>query len=151
MTAGIPRNWAIIFSFVAAFFLVDHGIRAYRILSEQTHLQRKKTDELERFRATYQAAEESKRKFDVAFKNIGSPRTVDALIKAINFQQYGVETDIDNIQVLNAKTVDSGGVAIGLDRACITTTVDAGDTLFLRAASYQALLAGLAQQRTARH
>jgi len=145
MSAGRFQGFAMTVAAVCAFFLIDHGIKAYKIHCDQARVQRRKIDELQRFRATYQASEASKRRFETEFHLLPSPRTIDALLAVADFAKYGVETDVDSLTLPKTTPVVSGDVSIGLDRACMATSVDGGSTLFLRAASYQALLNGIAR------
>lgn len=130
---------------IVAGVFAHSGFTGHKILTVKIDTQAENVEGLRRYSATYKAAEEGRKNFDRVYKRLPSLRHNLALLEIANFSAYGVETDTDNLVVNAATGVMEGDVYFGLVRACLTTGVGGGDTLFLRAPNYVALQNGISR------
>lgn len=137
------KNVFVVTAVAIAAVFMHSGLAGHNILKKKIDTQIENVEGLRRYSATYKAAEDGRKKFERIYKKLPALRHNLALLEIADFNAYGVETDTDNLVVKVAEGVVAGDVYIGLVRACLTTGVGGGDTLYLRAPNYVSLQSGI--------
>lgn len=137
------KNLLMVCAFIIAGLFITQGMKAYGTLGAKVVAQDAATEGLMRFKEMFSALSGSREKWDKFYRREDSVQDLVTLLAAVNFEQYGIETDNDNVVVTKVEPVKQGDADLGLTKICLSTGVGDGGTLFVRAANYQALLNGI--------
>lgn len=128
---------------IIAGIMVYKGAESFQILAERTKAQQAETEKVLEWRSTYRALAVSMVEWRKNYRAAALENNWNDAIQIAAFEKHGVETDVDNLLVSAVDSVKSGDVAIGMSRVCLATSVGDASTLFLRATTYEQLMAGL--------
>lgn len=137
------KNLLLVCAFVLAGMFVMQGLKAYGTLGAKVVAQNAATEGLMRFKEMFTALGSSRTKWDKNYRKEDSVQDLVTLLAVVNFEQYGIETDNDNVVVMKVEPVKHGDADLGLTKICLSTGVGDGGTLYVRAANYQTLLSGI--------
>lgn len=132
-------------AYIFAAMLVFQGMKAYRTLAAKTQAQHAATETVMRFKASLAKLANVRSEWEKNYQHEDRVQDLITLLALVNFAQFGLETDKDNLVLLRVDAVKLGEFDLELSKVCLASGVGDGATLFVRAANYSALLNGMKQ------
>lgn len=128
----------------AAIFVMQ-GSKAYSTLAAKAQAQHAATEKVMRFKESLAKLANVRTHWEKSYAPEERVQDMLTLLALVNFEDYGIETDNDNLLVQKVEAVKLGEVELELSKVCLATGVGDGASLYVRAGNYSALLNGIKQ------
>lgn len=119
------------------------GVKAHKTLSDKAVAQANVTDGVLRYQSSYQALQESTKRWDESYQSVGRVTDLVSLTKILQLEKYGLNADADKIQLAKVDPVSQNGSPLGMTKICLTNRGNAD--FVVTAADFNALFNGIRQ------